>query len=1634
MATRQSELIITCNAKGVQSVMNILDQRLQAIKKRMQEINDIGEKGGMNKALEKEFKQLQKEATGINNMTIKAKDSMKKYSEVIKDLSGAKLKDLKKALQEGKAALNNMSARDPGRQKLIDDLRKIQEQMAKLTGATSTFGKMHGSVWQTAVRNITAYVGVFGAFNFIKNKITDVIRGGAELSDQMADIRKVSGLTMSQIEGLTTELAKIDTRTTLSELNRIAYAGAKLGFGEYGAEGLLEFTRAANQVNVALKEDLGDEALTALSKITENMGLVKKMGVEDAMLATGSAMFKLAATSTAAAGPIVEVTKRIVPMAQQAGMATHEILALASSADSLQLMPEVVGTALSKLIGALQTNHNLVEKSFELPAGMVEQWMKQGKTMELILTIFDKMKEKGNMSALGEDFKKLGGEGFRLISVLTAMANHVDRVRTHLETSSKAFREGTAVTEEYNIQQETAMAYLERASNLWRNAMVNPGSSVQVKEMAQDWYEFTKAVMDSSVAMWNIKTTITLLITSLKMLIFLLPALAFAGIARAVIGLGRAFWAWKASVDATTLSIKNLSTAAKLNWITALIGLAFQAASAFISWVSSLTDVEKETIKVGAAVDRAKEKAEQEIGTLSRLKDQIQDTNIAQEDRAKLLSKINTDYDAYLNYLGIELKTVDDLIEHYEALKEVMRQRFAYQEREDYKRDVMGGEEGVRMKRRRAGAKLQQAGAQLGVGIDLDALNTYINSGRRADQTFKDFMGYGKNAKKLDSQSFGLLSGYWIDFINAAREERKTEAKIDAEFANDIGDFDYDKWLRTQVKGDFTEKPDKAALASAGKAAAERKQALRKKLKDVETESQAIIDKVEEFYRLQEATVEAAVADGKKTRKEADMYLRDLKISKNQTLADVRGALTGDLSYTAEEWEAYVKKNLVPMMADQGEWSHELAQEIINTSLTSLHNMLKRFDGINTDGITSTAFLDKISKNRAGNVREINREKAKMTEEVDKMLMQYHYVEQAQKEFHDNLVGLGLSGESYEQYVARMQKEAEEARKNAKALGQNTDDAAWSLELNNLEVTGSGWKSNERKMLDQFRNNGVKPYTINPEDTEQLGRWLKDFMTNYQYDPDVATSFIDNKQSWTAGFPMLDEWVQDIDQNKTKIQKFYFDLINWEDRYYTETKKQADRTTKIFNERWERSEKGHAFSDAYRELDFMGRKEKMVGTDSGDSFGRLAGWTTLRDDPEVAASMLRMEQARQELELMKQISNDKQLIREKEIAMEEAAMAMQETIMASINERIEKLQQWTDPINTFAETIGTAAGEAIRDNASMAEQVEESLKNMVKAYGQSTISIVDELMMQKVKKLLIQRAMAKDTKSTQKEETEIVEEGGEARLNAESVMQTGIFSITQQMGQQILSTKKSQDQQETQLEGEKAKGGVMAGIAEGAAKIIGKLGWWGIPLIAVITALLNGLLNMALGALFGGGSKESASTSNTTQNRKLVSGMLTYDKGNVQRFIGQDGKVYTATEEPQPKDGLVTRPIATTVQGQPALVAENGPEIVIGRETTRAIMMNEPQLIKYLANYQQMGGMASRRLFDSGNVEEVAMQSQQTMLGGMTGEEARALTQALMLFTTQIQKPLRSTINMYGTDGLYEQHKKAQEFMKKYES
>ena len=324
------------------------------------------------------------------------------------------------------------------------------------------------------------------------------------------------------------------------------------------------------------------------------------------------------------------------------------------------------------------------------------------------------------------------------------------------------------------------------------------------------------------------------------------------------------------------------------------------------------------------------------------------------------------------------------------------------------------------------------------------------------------------------------------------------------------------------------------------------------------------------------------------------------------------------------------------------------------------------------------------------------------------------------------------------------------------------------------------------------------------------------------------------------------------------------------------------------------------------------------------------------------------------------------------------AAALAEKVSQEVANRISKVQTLSEPLNSFGEEIGEMLGEQWQGISREGKlSFGEMAKNMGIEYAKLTLKMASENLMKKLQQGLFYKQMEMQEMQHEVQMTNIAIQGASTRQQA----QAGI-------GQLGLTTKSAQDAAEIGAEGGKATIMTMFGISEGASKIIAALGYFGIPLIGVITSILMGLLNSAKATA----AQETASASSTTSAAKktrVVSGMLTYDEGNVGTYQGSDGQSYRATAVAAPGDGLVTRPIATTVQGQPALVAERGPEIVIGRRTTKAIMMNEPGLIRYLANYGKGGGM--RRTFDEGNIDTLQLpDAAEQPAGGLSHDDALA--------------------------------------------
>ena len=987
-ATQEAAKTVQAVYKGQEVSLEKLDAAYKTLEARANRF------AGVNPA---KAKVAQQQMAAIAAKIKEVKASMQEEIKIDKQfLRTATTGQLQTALQQLQQKLQGLnSTQSKAARKIKEDMAAVQKQIESNTKAVSA----QGSAFKTTLKNLTAYVGVFAMFNKLKTMVEGVIKKNMEMSDQLANIRKVSGLAMSDINELNKRLAKIDTRSSIQELNQLAYTGSKLGFGEMGIDALEGFVKSALKVQNALKEDMGEDAMTALSKMVEVMGLIPKMGVEKAMDATGSAIFKLASTSTATGSNIVEFSKRLMGLANQAGITADELLAFGSAADAMALMPEVAATAFNKLITAVQKQPNLIENALHIDKGTISDMFQAGKMADAMVLIFEKMREKGGMNALMHSgvFKDLGSDGARLVGVMATMANRVDILNKHMETSRKAFKDATAVEQEYAIQMETAEAYMERASNMWTKAFVNPEGIDNVKSFAEAWYEVSKSLTENKVVMGELQFLLTGLMGALKMLLSLLPGLLYAFGTRGIIwmftALGSALGAGTIAANGFRVAWQGMSVAMKANWISLAIGLLVQLTVYLVSASDKLkellgieTEAEKKMAEITKGYAAAHSASEQASKGIEHYKKALDDANLSQDQRNRLIDKFKNEYGVYLSYLRKEIKTVDDLRDAYADVVRVMQQKKLFEEKEKLKESLTGER---KTENRKVGVQIDEELKKLGINTDeYNFGNIQKISGYGAERIYTSIMEryFGKNEGKdiehwvsnaTNRRSYNSRDGRKLlelikKYTESDQSIRADENEVEKMFVHDLKGYNNDEFEQSKFKSHVTDynaledAPDKAAAAAARKAAQDHKQAIRKDLQDAKQESDAIIAKIEEWYRLQETVVTGFAADGKWTQEQAEMVNRELEAAKNEALANARLAISGR---DTETWER-TKQNLRVMMFDTGEWSQELFQQMMDVSMAAIRQNLSRIDKEGGQyGITTSSIKDGLDKNAAGNRR-----------------------------------------------------------------------------------------------------------------------------------------------------------------------------------------------------------------------------------------------------------------------------------------------------------------------------------------------------------------------------------------------------------------------------------------------------------------------------------------------------------------------------------------------------------------------------------------------------------------------------------------------------------------------------------------
>ena len=163
----------------------------------------------------------------------------------------------------------------------LKKLNKEQEAFEEKDGAIERFRKM-GERWVGAVTVVKDSIEAVAA---VMSKMRAYVDEFAEMQEHMSGVVKYTGLSAEAVDDLNESFKNLDTRTPRAALNDLAADAGRLGI--QSKEDVLDFVDAANQITVALGEDLGEDAVKNIGKITQLFATDPSVGLKEGMLDLG---------------------------------------------------------------------------------------------------------------------------------------------------------------------------------------------------------------------------------------------------------------------------------------------------------------------------------------------------------------------------------------------------------------------------------------------------------------------------------------------------------------------------------------------------------------------------------------------------------------------------------------------------------------------------------------------------------------------------------------------------------------------------------------------------------------------------------------------------------------------------------------------------------------------------------------------------------------------------------------------------------------------------------------------------------------------------------------------------------------------------------------------------------------------------------------------------------------------------------------------------------------------------------------------------------------------------------------------------------------------------------------------------
>lgn len=464
-------------------------------RKRMREVEDD------MRRLRKEMKGLDESSPQFQGKLAELKKAQAEYDKLVDKIgiAGMSMKELRKRQQELNAILAQLPGNSPLYAQYRNQLEQINNRLRELRvtarSTESSLSRLSNGLNKYFAMGASALASITGVVFGAK----ELVDANSELSDSFADVSKTTGLTTEEVSQLYKEFKNLNTRTPRSELLKLAADAGKLGIE--GRDNILAFVDAGNQINVALGEDLGEDAIKSIGKMVGVYDRATKelqgMGLKEQMLAVGSAVNSIGQSSSASEPYLVSFAGRLGGISKQAGIGIDSILGYASALDQDMQQVEMSATALSQFFVKVMSEPEKFARMAKMEVSEFSALLKTDAN-EAFKMVLKSMNAQGGFQSMIPIFEGMGLEGSRAVAVLSSLAGSMDKVEEAQRTATEALIEGNSVTNEYDIRNNNLAASLNKLNQNVASWFKNSTLTNWLTKMVSGLEEVTRATKTST--------------------------------------------------------------------------------------------------------------------------------------------------------------------------------------------------------------------------------------------------------------------------------------------------------------------------------------------------------------------------------------------------------------------------------------------------------------------------------------------------------------------------------------------------------------------------------------------------------------------------------------------------------------------------------------------------------------------------------------------------------------------------------------------------------------------------------------------------------------------------------------------------------------------------------------------------------------------------------------------------------------------------------------------------------------------------------------------------------------------------------------------------------------------------------